>query len=53
MKDRDFLITTIGMTLAFLLYWYMGHPFFVEERLVMFLAIMVFSGILMFYIRKA
>ncbi|MBT6865761.1 MAG: hypothetical protein HOA19_00275, partial [Candidatus Marinimicrobia bacterium] len=30
-----------------------GHPYFVTERLVMFLTIMIFSGTLMFYIRKA
>ena len=53
MNDRDFMVGASGITLAFLIYWFMGHPFFIEERLVMFLAIISFSGTLMFFIRKA
>jgi len=53
MNDRDFMVGASGITLVFLIYWFMGHPFFIEERLVMFLAIMSFSGTLMFFIRKA
>jgi len=53
MNDRDFMIGASGITLAFLIYWFMGHPFFIEERLVMFLAIIFFSGTLIFFIRKA
>jgi len=53
MNDRDFMSGAGGITLAFLIYWFMGHPFFIEERLVMFLSIMIFSGTLMFFIRKA
>jgi hypothetical protein len=53
MKDRDFMISAGGISLAFLIYWFAGHPYFVTERLVMFLTIMIFSGTLMFYIRKA
>jgi hypothetical protein len=53
MNDRDFLVGASGIALGFLIYWFMGHPFFIEERLVMFLAIMSFSGTLMFFIRKA
>jgi len=53
MNDRDFMVGASGITLAFLIYWFMGHPFFIEERLVMFLAVIFFSGTLMFFIRKA
>ena len=53
MNDRDFIVSSGGITLAFLVYWFTGHAYFVTERLVMFLAIMIFSGTLMFYIRKA
>ncbi len=53
MNDRDFMVGAGGITLSFLIYWLMGHPFFITERLVMFLAIMTFSGTLMFFIRKA
>ncbi len=53
MNDRDFMVGAGGITLSFLIYWLMGHPFFITERLVMFVAIMSFSGTLMFFIRKA
>jgi len=53
MNDRDFLISAGGITIAFLIYWFLGHPYFIVDRIVMFLAIMFFSGTLLFYIRKA
>jgi len=53
MNDRDFIIGAGGVTFAFLIYWFLGHPFFITERIVMFIAIMTFSGTLLFYIRKA
>ena len=53
MNDRDFIIGAGGVTFAFLIYWFMGHPFFITERIVMFIAIMTFSGTLLFFIRKA
>lgn len=53
MNDRDFFIGAGGVTFSFLIYWFMGHPFFITERLVMFLAILTFSGTLLFFIRKA
>ena len=53
MNDRDFILGAGGVTFAFLIYWFMGHPFFITERIVMFIAIMTFSGTLLFFIRKA
>jgi len=53
MNDRDFFIGAGGITFSFLIYWFMGHPFFITERLVMFLTILTFSGTLLFFIRKA
>ena len=53
MNDRDFIMGAGGVTFAFLIYWFMGHPFFITERIVMFIAIMTFSGTLLFFIRKA
>ena len=53
MNDRDFFIGVGGIILSFLIYWFLGHPFFITERLVMFLAIVTFSGTIMFFIRKA
>ena len=53
MNDRDFMTAASGLSLAFLIYWFMGHPYFIAERIVMFVAIMFFSGTLLFFIRKA
>ena len=53
MNDRDFIIGAGGVTFSFLIYWFMGHPFFIIERIVMFIAIMTFTGTLLFFIRKA
>ncbi len=53
MNDRDFMIGSGIFTLIFLGYWFFGAPYFIVERFVMFLAIIVFSGILIFNTRKA
>ena len=53
MKDKEFLYGSVGFTTAFLVYWFLGHPYFITERLLMFIAIMVFGGTLIFYTRKA
>ena len=53
MNDRDFMIASSGLSLAFLIYWLMGHPYFITSRIIMFLAVMLFSGALLFYTRKA
>ena len=53
MNDRDFIIGAGGISISFLIYWFIGHPYFITERIVMFAAIMLFSGTLLFFIRKA
>ena len=53
MKDKDFVYGSVAFTTAFLVYWFLGHPYFITERLLMFIAIMVFGGTLIFYTRKA
>ncbi|MBL51356.1 MAG: hypothetical protein CMG57_05305 [Candidatus Marinimicrobia bacterium] len=53
MNDRDFMTAAGGLSLAFLIYWLIGHPYFITGRIVMFLAIMLFSGTLIFFTRKA
>ena len=53
MKDKNFLIGSTGFLITFLVYWFIGHPYFITERLLMFIAIVGFGGILIFYTRKA
>ena len=53
MYDREFLIGSVIFTIAFLIYWIVGHPYFIAERIVMFIAIIGFGGTLIFYTRKA
>ena len=42
-----------GIALAFIVFWLAGHPGFREERVVMFLAINIMSGTLIYFIRLA
>ncbi len=53
MNDREFIVGSIVLTVAFLLYWFMGHPYFVEERILQFSLVIIFSGTLIFFTRKA
>jgi len=53
MNDREFIVGSIVLTVAFLLYWFMGHPHFVEERILQFSLVIIFSGTLIFFTRKA
>ncbi len=53
MKDKQFWITGAVMTVAFLIYWILGHPGFNSDRIVMFVAIVVMAGTLLYYIRMA
>ncbi|GIS54836.1 hypothetical protein Ct9H90mP29_18780 [bacterium] len=53
MNDREFIIGSVIFTIAFLIYWIVGHPYFIAERIVMFIAIIGFGGTLIFYTRKA
>ena len=39
MKDKQFWLILGGITLAFLIYWFAGHPFFNANRIFMFVAI--------------
>ena len=53
MNDREFLIGSGIFTFSFILYLFLGAPYFIIDRLVMFLAIVLFGGILIFNTRKA
>ena len=53
LKDKEFWLLAGGLSLAFILYWFVGYPFFKEERLVMFLVIAIMTANLIYYIRYA
>ena len=42
-----------GLALAFIVFWLAGHPGFRDERVVMFLAINIMAGTLIYFIRLA
>ena len=45
MKDKEFLAGSLLFSVLFLVYWISGHPYFITERIVMFVAIVGFGGI--------
>ena len=53
LKDRQFWIVASGLALAFIVFWLAGHPGFRDERVVMFLAINIMAGTLIYFIRLA
>jgi hypothetical protein len=53
LKDRNFWIVIALITVVFLVYWLLGHPYFIMERAVMLFSIISLSATLMYYIRAA
>jgi len=53
LKDRQFWMVAGGLALAFIVFWLAGHPGFRDERVVMFLAITIMAGTLIYFIRLA
>ena len=53
MKDKQFWIASALITLLLIIYWLVGHPFFITDRIVMFLAILILGGTLIYNIRYA
>ena len=53
MKDKQFWQVVALISLAFIIYWFVGHPFFITERIVMFFTILILGGTLMYNIRYA
>ena len=53
LKDRQFWMVAGGLALAFIVFWLAGHPGFRDERVVMFLAINIMAGTLIYFIRMA
>jgi hypothetical protein len=52
-NDKKFWFAFGGILLAFLVFWLIGHPYFIEERIVMFFAILITAGTIIFYVNKA
>ena len=53
MKDKQFLLVTSGVIIAFTIYWLLGHPYFVTDRIVMLFSILSLSATLIYYTRAA
>ncbi len=53
MKDKQFWAVVAGFALVFIVYWILGHPTFKTERIVMFFAVLLMMGTLIYYIRVA
>ncbi|NOZ74814.1 MAG: hypothetical protein GXO90_05470 [FCB group bacterium] len=53
MKDQKFWTVVAGLALVFIVYWYLGHPIFKSDRIVMFFAVLLMMGTLIYYIRVA
>ena len=52
MNDKKFWFTSGGILIAFLVYWSLGYPYFIAGRIVMFFAILISAGVIIFYINK-
>ena len=53
MKDKHFWFVTAMVILAFAIYWLLGHPYFVTDRIVMLFSILSLSATLIYYTRAA
>ena len=53
MKDNKFWIVIALIIVAFLVYWLLGHPYFITDRAVMLFSIISLSATLLYYIRAA
>ena len=53
MKDRQFWIVLGSLFVVFLVYWYLGHPMFNANRVVMFISIVAIGATLLYNIRMA
>jgi hypothetical protein len=52
-KNKQFWIIVAVLLVLFLIYWVAGHPYFDTNRIVMFFAILVTAGTIIYYIKKA
>jgi hypothetical protein len=52
-NDKKFWFTFGGILIAFIIYWFLGHPYFITDRIVMFFAIIIAAGTIIYFINKA
>jgi len=52
-KDKQFWLVIGGFSLAFLVFWFAGHPLFNADRIIMFMAIVAIGSTLLYNIRIA
>jgi hypothetical protein len=52
-NDKKFWFASGGILTAFIIYWSLGHPYFIEERVVMFFAIILAAGTIVYFVNKA
>ena len=53
MNDRQFIIGAVAISLLFVFYLFLGAPYFLFDRLVMFMSILIFGAILIYNTRRA
>jgi hypothetical protein len=53
LKDKQFWLVTSVVIVAFAIYWLLGHPYFVTDRIVMLFSILSLSATLIYYTRAA
>ena len=53
MNNKKFWFAFGGILIAFIIYWLLGHPHFIEERVVMFFAIILASATIIYFVNKA
>jgi len=52
-NSNKFWLISGGVALFIFLYWLFGHPYFIVDRSVMFFAILIAAGTIIYYIEKA
>lgn len=53
MNDKKFWFAFGGILIAFIIYWLLGHAFFIEERIVMLFAILIAVATIIYFVNKA
>ncbi|NHZ86833.1 MAG: hypothetical protein GWP19_13320, partial [Planctomycetia bacterium] len=53
MNDKKFWFAFGGILVAFVIYWLLGHPFFITERVAMFYAILIAAATIIYFVNKA
>lgn len=53
MKDKQFWLILGIISIAFIIYWFRGYPYFNPDRIVMFITIIAMGATLLYYIRLA